>query len=153
MRKINKFTIRVYGLIINPFNEILITDEFQLGIKMTKFPGGGLEFGEGSIDCLIREFKEECNGQEIENIRHFYTTDFYQKALFYENHQLISIYYLAEMQMPFQFKISKKHFDFEKLENGNQSFRWVKLDELNAEELTFPIDKIVLNKVKNIYKE
>ena len=149
MKQVNTFTIRVYGLIINTFNEILITDEFQLGIKMTKFPGGGLEFGEGPIDCLKREFKEECNGQEIQNIRHFYTTDFYQKALFYENHQLISIYYLAELQTPVKFKISEKSFDFQSMENGNQSFRWVKTEELSTNELTFPIDKIVLKKLKN----
>ena len=91
--KSGQFVIRVYGIIINNQNEVLISDEFQLDTKMTKFPGGGLEFGEGPEDCIKREIKEECNGQELENIKHFYTTGFYQKALFYENHQLISIYY------------------------------------------------------------
>ncbi|MDO8952586.1 MAG: NUDIX domain-containing protein, partial [Draconibacterium sp.] len=76
------FVIRVYGVIVNERREVLMTDEYQLGMKMTKFPGGGLEFGEGTIDGLKREFKEECNGQEIKNINHFYTTDFFQKALF-----------------------------------------------------------------------
>ena len=104
---------------------------------MTKFPGGGLEFGEGTIDGLKREFREECNGQEIQNIRHFYTTDFYQKALFFENKQLISIYYLAELKEPVKFKISEKPFDFEKMENGNQSFRWVKIKNLNEDEYYF----------------
>ena len=146
------FTIRVYGIIINHKKEILISDEFQLGVKMTKFPGGGLDFGEGTIDCLKREFKEECNGQEIENIRHFYTTDFYQKALFYENTQLISIYFLADLQKPIQIKISKKTFDFEKMENGNQSFRWIKIKNLNIDEFTFPIDKFVVQKLKNLFK-
>ncbi len=50
-----KFTIRVYGLFTNDQNEILITDEFQLNTQMTKFPGGGLHFGEGTMDCLKRE--------------------------------------------------------------------------------------------------
>ena len=84
-----EFIIRVYGIIRNEKNEVLISDEFQLGMKMTKFPGGGLHFGEGTLNCLRREFREECNGQEIVNPEHFYTTDFYQKALFYKNHQLI----------------------------------------------------------------
>jgi len=136
------FTIRVYGLIINPDNQVLISDEFQLGLKMTKFPGGGMNFGEGTIDCLKREMKEECN-QEIENIRHFYTTDFFQKALFWEDHQLISIYYLASLVEPLQFQISDKPFDFPELKNGNQSFRWVSIDQLSPEDLTFPIDKHV----------
>ncbi len=148
MIKTNNFTIRVYGIIVNKNNEVLISDEFQLDTKMTKFPGGGLEFGEGIIDCLKREFREECNGQGLKNIRHFYTTDFYQKALFYENTQLISIYYLAELKEPLQIKISKKAFDFEKMENGNQSFRWAKIKNLNIDEFSFPIDKFVVEKLK-----
>ena len=142
------FIIRVYGLIINSLNEVLISDEFVLGTKMTKFPGGGLEFGEGPVDCLIREIKEECNNQEIENIQHFYTTDFFQKALFYENHQLISIYYLANLKDPVSFHISDIPFNFDKWQNGNQSFRWVKIKDLNEDEITFPIDKLVSLKLK-----
>ena len=144
----DKFVIRVYGLITNSFQEVLISDEVQLGMKITKFPGGGLQFGEGPVDCLKREIKEECKNQEIENIQHFYTTDFFQKALFYENHQLISIYYLANLKDPVSFHISDIPFNFQKLENGNQSFRWVKIKDLNEDEITFPIDKLVSLKLK-----
>ncbi|WP_372649296.1 NUDIX domain-containing protein [Draconibacterium sp.] len=143
-----QFIIRVYGLVINEKNEILLSDEFVLNTKMTKFPGGGLEFGEGLIDGLKREFIEECNGQEIENIRHFYTTDFYQKALFFENAQLISIYYLADLKQPLKFKISEKAFDF-KIDSGTtQSFRWEQIKDLKDNDITFPIDKYVLKKLK-----
>lgn len=152
MQQSGNFVIRVYGIFLNEKNQVLLTDEFQVGMKMTKFPGGGLHFGEGTIDCLKREMKEECNGQEIKNIRHFYTTDFYQKALFYENHQLISIYYLAELVYPLKFKISEKPFDFEKMENGKQSFRWVDLNFLNQDEISFPIDKFVATKLVNDFK-
>ena len=148
MSDIRNFVVRVYGLILNEKKEVLLTDEFQLDTSMTKFPGGGLEYGEGTIDCLRREIGEECNGQKIKNIRHFYTTDFFQKALFYENHQLISIYYLAELEEPVCFTISEKVFDFSKMVNGSQSFRWVKMIELNEDEFTFPIDKLVVGKIK-----
>lgn len=148
MNKSGNFIIRVYGLILNEKKEVLLTDEFQLGMKMTKFPGGGLEFGEGTIDCLKREMAEECNGQQIKSIHHFYTTDFYQKALFFENHQLMSIYYTAELKKPLKLNIAEKPFDFEKLENGNQSFRWAKINTLSESELSFPIDKFVLRKLK-----
>ena len=141
------FTIRVYGLIISSGNEVLVTDEFQLDRKMTKFPGGGLNFGEGTIDCLKRELIEECS-QEITDIEHFYTTDFYQKALFWENFQLVSIYYLAKLKDPVQFRISEKAFDFPDLVNGNQSFRWVAAEKINPEEFTFPIDKHVAHLLK-----
>ena len=144
------FVIRVYALIINSNKEVLVSDEYQLDMRMTKFPGGGLEFGEGTIDCLKREITEECNGQKIKNIKHFYTTDFYQKALFFKNHQLISIYYLAELEKPVRIKITKKPFDFEEMKNGNQSFRWVNIEHFKIEDLTFPIDRIALKKLKLI---
>jgi ADP-ribose pyrophosphatase YjhB (NUDIX family) len=144
----NRFVIRVYGLIVNSSNEVLISDEIQLGMKMTKFPGGGLEYGEGTINCLIREIKEECNNQQIENITHFYTTDFFQNALFYKNHQLISVYYLANLKEPILFPVSQKPFQFEKPENGSQSFRWCRIKDLNEDDITFPIDKFVAEKLK-----
>jgi ADP-ribose pyrophosphatase YjhB (NUDIX family) len=142
------FVIRVYGIIINVKSEVLLSDEYLFGMKMTKFPGGGLEYGEGTIEGLRREFREECNGQEIKNISHFYTTDFFQKALFHENKQLLSIYYKAELENPVNFKISNKPFDFQEDKNGNQSFRWTKINNLNEAEITFPIDKFVAGKLK-----
>ena len=120
---------------------------FNWGKKMTKYPGGGLKQGEGLVDCLIREMREECN-QEITNIRHFYTTDFYQKALFYENTQLISIYYTADLANPINFRISKYSFDFDDFKNGQQSFRWVNPNNFSQDELTFPIDKYVFSLIK-----
>jgi ADP-ribose pyrophosphatase YjhB (NUDIX family) len=140
--KQNPFIIRVYGLFINKQNQVLISDEYFLDTKMIKFPGGGLEFGEGTQDCLKREAIEEF-GQEIEIIDHFYTTDYYQKALFYENAQLFSIYYFARFKEDINFTISNKSFDFEELKNGSQSFRWVNVDKTLIEMLTFPIDKKV----------
>ena len=137
-----RFTIRVYALIINENREVLITDEYQLDMKMTKFPGGGLHLGEGTIDCLKRELMEECN-QELEDIQHFYTTDFYQKALFWDNCQLISIYYLARLKGKPQFKISEVPFDFPCMVNGSQSFRWIQATDINPDDFTFPIDKHV----------
>jgi 8-oxo-dGTP diphosphatase len=147
MKEAGIFVIRVYGIVLNAGNKVLITDEFQVGMQMTKFPGGGLDFGEGTIDCLRREFREECNGQEIKNIRHFYTTDYFQQALFYENAQLISIYYLIDFELPLQFEISEKPFNFSKKENGMQSFRWLSLTEAASNELSFPVDKIVFKKL------
>ncbi|OFX58146.1 MAG: NUDIX hydrolase [Bacteroidetes bacterium GWB2_41_8] len=143
----SRFTIRVYGLILNDRKEVLVTDEFQLNMKMTKFPGGGLDFGEGTIDCLKREMMEECN-QEIEDIQHFYTTDFYQKALFYEDHQLVSIYYLARLKDSVRFRISTVAFDFHEMLNGNQSFRWVSVESINPDDFSFPIDKHVAHLLK-----
>ncbi|MEE4196931.1 MAG: NUDIX domain-containing protein [Bacteroidales bacterium] len=143
----NKFVIRVYGLFINSHNEILLSDEFQLNMKMTKFPGGGMQFGEGTRDCLRREIMEEM-GQEIAITEHFYTTDYFQPAFFYDNYQLVSIYYLANFKNPLNFRVSSKPFDFPELKNGNMSFRWVSLAQLSEKEMTFPVDKKVVGLLK-----
>jgi ADP-ribose pyrophosphatase YjhB (NUDIX family) len=148
----SSFTLRVYALIISERNEVLITDEYQLDMKMTKFPGGGLNFGEGTIECLKRELLEECS-QEITDIQHFYTTDFFQKALFWENHQLISIYYLARINGAVQFKVSENAFDFPEMKNGRQSFRWLAAEKINPEDFTFPIDKHVAFLLKDYLKQ
>lgn len=148
MNPINKITIRIYGLVVRDKTEILLTDEFRLGMRMTKFPGGGLEPGEGTIDCLRREFREEME-QEIKNIRHFYTTDFFQQTrLLPEPHQIISIYYLADLLHPEKLNTTNKKFDPDTFQDvaidGAQTFRWEKITDLMAEDFTFPIDKIVL---------
>lgn len=150
--KLRHFNIRVYGIVLNEKMELLLSDEFRMNMKMTKFPGGGLRFGEGPADCIKREAIEEF-GQEIEIIEHFYTTDFFQKALFYEDHQLISIYYRIQFIKPVSFKISDKPFDFLDWKEGNQSFRWADVKTLKPEVLTFPIDQKVASILNRKYQD
>ncbi len=140
--EINKFTVRVYAIILNGNNEVLLSDEYYHNTKMTKFPGGGMEFGEGTIETLKRESVEEF-GQELEVLEHFYTTDFFQQAMFKKEYQVMSIYYKAKFKELIKFKATTKRFDFEELKHGAQSFRWVSLNELTVDEITFPIDKRV----------
>ena len=147
LKHIGHFNIRVYGLIISKTAQILLSDEYMLNRKMTKFPGGGLQFGEGPEDCLKREALEEF-GQEIEIIRHFYTTGFFQRALFFEDQQLISIYYRIKFKEVPLFNISGKPFDFPDMVNGSQSFRWADIATLQEQDLSFAIDKYVLGLLK-----
>jgi 8-oxo-dGTP diphosphatase len=135
------FNVRVYGLLINADNEILISDEQEYGMRFTKFPGGGLEQGEGLIDGLKREFIEECNA-EIEIISHFYTTDFYVKSAFNDS-QVISVYYLVRNISPLNLPFKTIAFDFDGEGDVLQSFRRVKLTALGNEDFPFPTDKHV----------
>ena len=148
--KINHFNIRVYGLFINDRKEILLTDEERFGMHMTKFPGGGLRFGEGTVDCLKREAIEEF-GQEIEVLQHFYTTDFFQKSQFHDDHQLISIYYRARFTEKEKFRISEIPFDFKGQKNEIISFRYKLITKISKEELSFPVDRHVINMLKTAY--
>lgn len=143
-----QFVIRVYGILINDLTEVLLSDEYRFGMQMTKFPGGGLKFGEGPEDCLRREAMEEF-GQPVDIISHFYTTGFYQKAMFFDNHQLISIYYRISLPDPVSFDISAKPFDFTEPVDGNQSFRWKDINELTGDDLTFPVDRVVAEILRN----
>ena len=135
------FNVRVYGLLINERDEILISDELEYGMQFTKFPGGGLELGEGLAEGLKREFMEECD-VEIVILSHFYTTDFFVKSAF-NNSQIISVYYLVKNISPLNLNIKTKVFDFECDGEVLQAFRWIKLNELKVEDFTFPTDQEV----------
>ena len=139
------FNVRVYGIVIED-NQVLICDELINGYKMTKFPGGGLEFGEGTIDCVIREFNEEMN-IEVEVIEHIYTTDFFQQSAFNSNEQMLSIYYKIKLLEVPQLNFKAKRYDFEGIENQIQ-FRWLDINNIDKKDLTFPIDQYVLNFIK-----
>jgi 8-oxo-dGTP diphosphatase len=142
-----QFNVRVYGLLINDRNEILISDEQEYGMRFAKFPGGGLEHGEGLIDGLNREFVEECNA-EIEVISHFYTTDFYVKSAFNDS-QIISIYYLVKNITPLNLIFKTLPFDFDGEGDVLQSFRWIDMAKLQEKDVTFPIDKHVVKLLIN----
>lgn len=144
----NSFNIRVYGIIFNDDqSKVLVTDEFRLGMDITKFPGGGLEFGEGTVECIKRECMEEF-GQEFEVVEHFYTTDFFQVSAFNKNDQLISIYYIVKPVEKHRFKISEIPFSFQEKIDGAQIFRWVSLTGIKPDEFTFPVDKKVAEMLK-----
>jgi 8-oxo-dGTP diphosphatase len=136
---INKFNIRVYGILTNEQQEVLLVKEKIGNFEFVKFPGGGLNFGEGITECLIREFKEET-AQDISIVKHIYTTDFFVKSAFKETDQLISLYY--EVACPNYRKIPKErtiHLDGARPEH--LQFIWTPLANLTPEILTFPIDK------------
>ena len=137
------FNVRVYGLLINSKNEILVSDERRAGISFTKFPGGGLEFGEGLSEALKREFSEEMGIIiTVENL--FYVNDFFQISAFNEDHQLLSFYYLINYSHTD--KIGKLEYTYPLNEDGEKQ-RWVSISELHEDNFTFPIDKKVIQKL------
>lgn len=134
------FNVRVYGILINNKNEMLVVQETIQGMPIIKFPGGGLEFGEGIKDCLIREFKEEL-GIDIEIESHFYTTDFFVPSIFNHSSQVIAVYYLVSTKED----IENKYLSELKTEIDNDElfFSWMPLLKLEKGYFTLPIDKHV----------
>ena len=139
---INNFNLRVYALIIEN-DSVLLSKELIKGKIAIKFPGGGVEHGEGLIDALQREAKEEM-GQQLTNIKHFYTTDFFQQSSFKQQDQLISIYYKASLSSTESLVQKTNPLPDQPV------FFWKKIKELNITDLKFPIDRHVLNLILEV---
>lgn len=136
-----KFNIRVYGILIHPENKVLLSFEHYKHHVFTKFPGGGLEYGEGTLDAIKREFREEL-GIEPFNIRHFYTTDFFQQSAFNDS-QVISIYYLVDIP----------DFDAIPQISDTGTVYFYPIDASLPEEVDLPIDKVVAEMLVLLYKK
>ena len=145
-----KFTIRVYGILQDSEQGVLVSDEWIRGDRFTKFPGGGLELGEGTRDCLTREFLEEMN-LNVEVGKHLYTTDYFQLSSFNSSHQIISIYYFVNALEKITAPIRTKPFDFDEeqlkiyeQQKEIETFRFIDLDKLNVDDVSLPIDKKII---------
>lgn len=146
------FNVRVYGIMINEQQQVLVSDEYIRGGYYTKFPGGGLEFGEGTLECIVREWQEELS-QDVAVKEHIYTTDFFQISAFDNVTQIISIYYLVTPLSPFVLTPLSKPFDFEVPAGVEEAEapRWINWDDFSEESVTLPIDKVVAKMIKQQY--
>ena len=133
-----RFNIRVYGIWIHD-GKLLVNEEIIRGKSIIKFPGGGLDWGEGIKDCLIREWREELN-IDIEVLGHFYTTDFFQPSAF-DSSQVISIYYMVSAMVPETFVNNET----------NERTYWMDIKAVSADTFTLPIDKIVGGMLQSVY--
>lgn len=147
------FNIRVYGILLNEKHQVLVSDEYIRGEFYTKFPGGGLEVGEGTRDCLRREFLEELD-ITVSIGDHIYTTDYYQQSAFNPKDQILAIYYYVsalekiEINNNHSFNFSNEKY-IEYLINKNiECFRWINWSDFSDTSVSLPIDKIVASIVK-----
>ena len=154
----HQFTLRVYGILINANKQVLVSDEYIRGNYYTKFPGGGLEFGEGTRDCLKREFREEMD-LDVEVGEHLYTTDYFQMSAFNPAHQIISIYYMVKALEEIKAPLREKNFDFDEKQMAvyhatgeTETFRFVEWSDFSPESVTLPIDKIAARLVKEKFE-
>jgi len=148
------FNIRVYGILQNVNRDVLVSDEFIRGNQYTKFPGGGLDFGEGTRDCLKREFLEEMQLKVLVK-EHFYTTDFFQMSAFNPEHQIISIYYRVEALEEIRVPLRTRLFDFDESQmeiyrktGETETFRFISWDSFSSDSVSLPIDKVVAGLLK-----
>ncbi|MBL7982427.1 MAG: NUDIX domain-containing protein [Flavobacteriales bacterium] len=141
------FTIRVYGLLIET-GKVLVSDELIKGQHITKFPGGGLEYGEGLKECLVREVREEI-GVEAMDVQHFYTTDFFQQSAFHRDPmQVVSVYFTFRVPDPSSIPVVDVPFDGLTGNGGHEVFRWLPIASSTEEMLSLPIDRVVWRMVR-----
>lgn len=145
----NRFTVRVYGILFNMQNEVLISHENINGFAFTKFPGGGLEFGEGSKECIMREFKEET-GIEVNVASHLYTSDFYIQSEMDSEEQVIGIYFKVlanNVEDLDKISIQPQLHPFRNTTNTIRH-RWIHHKVLSDKILTFEMDRAALAVLK-----
>ena len=95
---VTRFNIRVYGIVLNDQGEVLLSHERRNKFEFIKFPGGGVELGEGILDALKREFIEEI-GVPVETARLFYVNELYQASVFKTEDKIISFYYILKLML------------------------------------------------------
>ena len=133
------FNVRVYALLEHNGKVLVMHEPFQ-GKLIYKFPGGGLEFGEGTKDCLVRELKEELN-LDVEITSHFYTQDFFVLNAFDPTEQVLLIYYKATI-------MDKDLANLKVLDADIEELLWIEPKDLEATKFTLEADKIVVDLYK-----
>lgn len=146
------FNVRVYGVLLDADNGLLVSDEFIRGQYITKLPGGGLEIGEGTRDCLRREFMEET-GLTVAVGEHIYTTDFFQISAFNQRDQIISIYYRVHPEGSINIEVKQQPFEFAPHQiadpkGESEVFRWIPRQNIHPDCMTLPIDKVVMDIIR-----
>ena len=139
MSLLTRFNIRVYGIWVQD-GRVLVNEETIKGEKYLKFPGGGVELGEGVNTALKREWLEELN-IDIEVLEHFYTTDFFQASTF-DDSQVISIYYWVKAKEPVTYIVNT---------NENEYSYWLKIADITGNTFSLPIDKVVAKRLYSTF--
>lgn len=141
-----QLTLRVYGLLVHA-GQVLVADELIRGQRITKFPGGGLEYGEGLKDCLVREIREEL-GVDAFDLEHVYTTDFFQQSALHSTPmQVVSVYYTFRTTDPAGLRVVTEPFAGIGEGADQEVFRWLALDSARIEDVSLPIDRVVLGQL------
>ncbi len=139
VKKSFPFTIRVYGVLIHE-DKLLVAEEKWFDMYMLKLPGGGLEYGESPQDCLKREFMEECN-IALADAELYYIPKKFIPARFYENIQVVPLYYRVSSIEIAKIRSTNKFSSEETMKNGDINLIWVDTHDIDNTFFSFPGDR------------
>ena len=145
LQRPNELKVRVYG-IIESQGKVLLSYERYNDFAFTKFPGGGLEFGETPIECLKRELQEELS-ISVAKFELLHVSEIYVQNRFNPKQQVIGIYYRVEISEKDLLIIHRELSELKMQGNLELIKRiWCHKNDL-SQKLTFEMD---LDAVKSI---
>jgi 8-oxo-dGTP diphosphatase len=133
----SKRTVRVYGFLEDAHGRVLVSAERFRGKPLVKYPGGGVEWGEGIREALVREFQEELQLDVTVGDLVFFN-EFPVVSAFDPDVQVFSFFYRVAAVGPMEFatfpEVEVPH------EDGERAV-WVPRAELAAQPFTYMIEQ------------
>ena len=129
------FNVRVYGWLECEGKVLVSRETFEAG-ELVKFPGGGVELGEGPSQALRREFLEEVQ-LNVDVVGPAYTSPNFHRSYFHHR-QLLALYF--SVQTKEKLKPSACTQKFAGFLKQRQLF-WCKVDQFDIETLTHEVDR------------
>lgn len=133
----SKRTVRVYGFLEDAQGRVLVSAERFRGKPLVKYPGGGVEWGEGIREALVREFQEELQ-LDIEVGELVFFNEFPVISAFDPDYQVFSFFYRVTAVGPMAFAT---HSTVAVPDVDGERAVWVSKAELAHVPFTYPIEQ------------
>ena len=133
----SKRTVRVYGFLEDAQGRVLVSAERFRGIPLVKYPGGGVEWGEGIHEALVREFQEELQLDVAVGELVFFN-EFSVVSAFDPEVQVFSFFYRVTAVGPMSFAT---HSAVAVPDEEGERAVWVSKAELAHIPFTYPIEQ------------
>ncbi len=136
-----RFLIKALGLIINDIDEILVAEDFD-SVKLDYYYrpiGGTVEFGENSVDTLVREFDEELQAELAEIslatvIENIFTCNGEP------GHEIVFLYNCRLVDPKFY---QQKEFAIVESNNVNYTARWLALSDCYSDKYRLVPERMI----------
>ncbi len=90
-----RFRVGAYGVLIQDGRVLLTRTRTKTGV-LNNFPGGAVELGEGALEALRRELREET-GLEVRPRDLLYASERCHRSVDYPENQLVKLYWRVEV--------------------------------------------------------
>lgn len=136
MQELVRFNSRVYVFILSDQGRIMGMKEHWHGVDLNKLPGGGQNLGEGMLECLDREIREEFSLWTPLEYHHLYTPTHCFSSRFRPEEQLILNYFHTGEHT------SERAWELNPAEGENLlGIEWLPLEPESAQWFTLETDR------------